>query len=129
MPSASRRASRAPEGFRFPRSPSPTSLRRWLVTAALGGADRLGLHNYQARFDYDAVGPSTNIAVGYANFQLAPWLLSTNVARSTAGPTLDWSASVAASRELWLNPLKLSFEALDRRVTADATHLADHVRL
>jgi hypothetical protein len=89
-----------------------------LYGAAVSGSDRLGLHNYGVNVWHQTGQKGVSFALGYNNYQLAPWLLSTSLSRVASGWTgdreLDWQANVSATRTFWDWPVGFGFTFLHR---------------
>ena len=85
-----------------------------VVGASLQGADRLGRHNWAINAYYDTAQRDVGGSLGYANHQLAPWVLSATLTRTPSDPRLDWTMRLAASRAFWSTPVSFSVLGFQR---------------
>ena len=81
---------------------------------SVSGSDRLGLHNWAANVSYESQSKGPSFNVGYANYQLAPWLISASVGRAAIPGIRDLSANLNLGRTFFTSPLGFGFVALQR---------------
>jgi len=94
---------------------------------SLQGSDRLGLHQYAINVGYETSDPGPTFSVAYGNYQLAPFFIAAEVARS-AEPSVrdvsdnsfvpsvvDMSGVLSVSRTFWTTPLTLNFLGVHRK--------------
>ncbi|MGC4122994.1 MAG: hypothetical protein QM765_52175 [Myxococcales bacterium] len=93
---------------------------RLLVALSLSGADRLGKHNWAVNVSYDTADNGPSVALGYANYQLAPWLIDLQGALVNVGPAYDRYLQLGASREFWTTPLRLQLTGIDHHDVDDS---------
>ena len=94
---------------------------------SLQGSDRLGIHQYAINVGYETSDPGPTFSVGYGNYQLAPFFIAAEFARS-AEPSVrdvsdnslvpsvvDMSGVLSVSRTFWTTPLTLNFVGIHRK--------------